>query len=105
MVNGDLYPVMRGQASDESGVLDLTTATSLQFRAKSGATLISGAAVADTPPIADADGVHHWNWHYVWTGADTSVNGTYDVELLVTWPSSKPQHFIGPTLVIQASKT
>jgi hypothetical protein len=105
MVQGDLYPPMRGQASDETGVLDLTTAASLQFRAKSGATTITGVAVADTPPITDADGVHHWNWHYVWAGADTSVIGTYDVELLVTWAGSKPQHFIGPTLAIIASKT
>ncbi len=96
---------MRGQASDETGVLDLTTAASLQFRAKSGATTISGVAEADTPPIADADGIHHWNWHYVWVGTDTSVIGTYSVALVATWAGSKPQHFIGPTLSIIADPT
>jgi hypothetical protein len=105
MTQGDLYPPMRGQASDETGVLDLTTASSLQFRAKSGATLVSGVAVADTPPIADADGIHHWNWHYTWVAGDTAVAGTYFVELLVTWAGAKPQHFVGPTLVIAVSNT
>lgn len=102
---GDLYPNVRGQASDSTGVLDLSTATSLQFRAKSGATLVSGAAVADTPPIADADGVHHWNWHYVLVGTDTTTVGTYDVELFVTWPSAKPQTFGGETIIVAARKT
>jgi hypothetical protein len=105
MVQGDLYPPMRGQASDETGVLDLTTAASLQFRMKSGATSVTGVAVADTPPITDADGIHHWNWHYIWVAGDTATVGTYFVELVATWAGSKPQHFIGPTLVIQASNT
>lgn len=105
MTNGDLYPPMRGQASDETGVLDLTTAASLQFRMKSGATLVTGTATADTPPIADADGIHHWNWHYGWTSGDTNTNGTYFCELVATWAGAKPQHFVGPTLTIQASNT
>jgi hypothetical protein len=102
---GDLYPNVRGQASDSTGVLDLTTATSLNFRMKSGATLVQGAAVADTPPITDADGVHHWNWHYVLVSGDTTTVGTYAVELLVTWPSAKPQTFGGETITIAARQT
>jgi hypothetical protein len=102
---GDLYPNVRGQASDSTGVLDLTTATSLQFRMKSGATVVSGAAVADTPSITDADGVHHWNWHYVLVGSDTGTLGTFDVELFVTWPSAKPQTFGGEQIIIAARKT
>lgn len=105
IVQGDRYPPLRGQASDETGVLDLTTASSLQVRLKSGATLVTGTPVADTPPITDADGIHHWNWHYAWGATDTSVIGIYACELKVTWPSALPQTFQGPTVEVVAPNT
>lgn len=83
----DTWPPIRGAASDQSGLLDLTTADSLKFLAKSGATLISGTAEALSPPEVDFDG-KEYNWRYVWADGDTAIAGDYEVELEITWDST-----------------
>jgi hypothetical protein len=108
MFAGDTYPAMRGEASDETGVLDLSTAVALEFMADSSAGTIHGTATAIHPPIADADGVHQWNWQYAWAAGDTANVGTYEVYLKVTWSSGPPAEVetFGPdTLEIIAAPT
>lgn len=111
MFQGDTWPPLRGEAKDETGVLDLTAAASLLARIRApnpsgGFFLISGAAVPDTPPIADEDGVHFWNWHYVWQTGDTAqIAADYNVELVVTWAVGEIQTYSGPTLAIVAPLT
>ena len=105
MTVGDTWPTLYGEASDETGVLDLSGTVSLQFRMKSGITLVTGSAVADWPAIPDADDEHFWNWHYVWQTSDTAVAGVYQVELKVTWASNEIQTFGGDTLTVVAAQT
>lgn len=79
----DTWPPLRGAASDDDGLMDLTLADSLKVLLKSGATLISGTAVAIALP-GDPDGM---NWSYTWHANDTAITGTYNVELEITWDS------------------
>lgn len=90
---GDTYPPLRGQASDETGSpLNLSLAASLAIRMVSPGHTITGACIAIQPPLADADGVHQWNWQYNWVAGDTANAGVYTVELIVTWDAGPPVH-------------
>lgn len=85
---------MRGQATDETGaVVDLTTAQALTMLAVMSTHTITGPAVAITPPIADPDGIHHWNWQYNFSVGDTAQAGNYDVYLQVTWAANEIEYF------------
>lgn len=81
----DTWPPLRGAAADEDGLMDLSAADSLRFIMKSGQTLVDGSATAIEPP--DEDG---FNWSYTWGTADTSVVGTYQAELEITWDAGPP---------------
>jgi hypothetical protein len=80
VAQNDTWPPVRGAASDEDGLMDLTTADWLKFIMKSGAVTVSGTATVIDPP--DADG---FNWQYTWAATDTAVIGTYDAELEIHW--------------------
>lgn len=91
---GATYPSLKGMASDSSGAaLDLSTALSLEVLCIGPTHTISGAAVAITPPEADPDGVHFWNWEYIFVAGDTDVAGTYNVYLKVTWTETEIEYF------------
>lgn len=83
---GDTWPPLRGLASDEDGPINMTTAGTVMFYAKSGATLISGTVVPLAAP--DVDG---FNWSYTFGAADTSIIGTYTVELEIQWNATRWQ--------------
>lgn len=83
---GDTWPPLRGLASDEDGPINMTTAGTVLFLAKSGATLISGTVV----PLAAPDG-DGFNWSYTWGATDTSIIGTYTVELEIQWNATRWQ--------------
>lgn len=85
----DNYPSISGVISDASGALNIFTAVSLKFLAKSGSTTITGVAVNDD----DGTTPNRGKWHYTWGGTDLAVAGTYQVEIEVTWPSSKVETF------------
>ena len=106
---GDTYPPLRGQAFDDSGVVDLSVAQSIQIRLKAKVqaadVTILGTAVADTPPVADPNGINSWNWHYNWKTTDTATVGLYDAELKVTWLSTAVQTFGGAQLQVLLPKT
>jgi hypothetical protein len=76
----DTWPPVRGAASDEDGLMDLTSADWLKFIMKSGAVSVSGTATVINPP--DADG---FNWQYVWQAGDTANTGDYSAELEIHW--------------------
>jgi hypothetical protein len=80
---GDTWPPLRGVASDEDGLIDLTQADYTLFYMKFSSTLISGTAIPIDPP--DEDG---FNWEYTWQDGDTDIVGTYVVELEVHWDDS-----------------
>jgi hypothetical protein len=104
MNKGDTWPPFKGEASDETGLLDLTVATALDFVATSPAHQITGTAVAIDPAEADADGIHHWNWKYEFQAGDTDETGTYEANLKVTWAPGQIETFPntgGPKLVIE----
>lgn len=88
MKAGDTWPPLRGQASDASGVLDLSTAVSLDVVLTSGTHQITGTATPIQPPIVDEEGT--WNWEYNWADGDTDNPGDYTVELKVVWSLGPP---------------
>jgi hypothetical protein len=83
---GDTWPPLRGLASDAAGPINMTTAGTVMFFAKSGSTLISGTIVPLAAP--DADG---FNWSYTWGTGDTNTVGTYNVELEIRWTANQYQ--------------
>lgn len=115
MIVGDTTPPLRGEVDDATGSpLNLSGAVSLTVHATynlglGGTATFTGPAVADWPAIADADGIHHWNWHYNFAAGDTAVAGDpYNVELVVVFDNGPPVHqqtFGGPSITIAARKT
>lgn len=98
---GDNYPSIAGTVADANGPVNISTAVSLKFVAKSGATTITGVAVKDDVGDVPTRGT----WHYVWITTDLAVAGTYQVEIEVTWPSSKVETFpslgtANPTFIV-----
>lgn len=83
----DTYPYLRGQAKDEEGLLDLSEADKVKVILKSGETVIEG-----TVEVLEGD-PEEMNWQYKWKAGDTSISGTYSVELEITWDegSSPPK--------------
>jgi hypothetical protein len=87
---GDTWPPLSGTVRDDEGItVPIAGASSLRFIAKSGSTVIAGAAVnlddGVTPELAGT-------WEYRWGAADTSVAGDYIGELEVKWDAvSTPQ--------------
>jgi hypothetical protein len=83
---GATSPPMRGQATDEDGQpVDLSVAEALTMLAVMTSHTITGAATAIQPPIADEDGIHHWNWQYDFIVGDTDKSGEYRLYLKVLW--------------------
>lgn len=98
MYVGDTFPEFKFQASDATGVLDLSTATSLAASFEGKSFTFSGAATAIQPAEADADGIHHWNAGYPFAAGDTADADTYDAYLTVTWTTGAIQTF-GPVVL------
>lgn len=105
----DTTPELKGEASDDTGVLDLSTALSLTMNAVGKSFQFSGAATAIQP--AEVDGSNSWNWGYPFA-AGTAVNhsdrdthnaDTYDIYLVVTWSAGNVQTFGPDTLQIKAA--
>lgn len=81
----DLLPVIQFTLTENGGAKDLTGATSATLKMRSGATTVSRAGV-----IAGGSG---GIVNVTFTGTDTAVNGAYEAEIEVVWPTSKPQTF------------
>jgi hypothetical protein len=76
----DTFPYLRGQAKDEEGPMDLTTADAIKVILSNGTSVIEGEVEVLDPP--DAEGM---NWQYKWAAGDTAEAGTYKTELEITW--------------------
>lgn len=102
LFQGDTWPVLKGQASDDTGVLDLSVAHTLTMEAIGTLGNIIGTAVAIQPAEADPDGIHHWNWKYTWVVGDTATIDSYAVYLKVVWdvPGTEIQTFGPDTLAV-----
>ena len=94
---GDTFPAVLLQVSDEtlavSGPLNLSTASSItvDFVGKKGTFTSPGTAI--WPPQSDPDGVHKWNLLAPLVAGDTAVADTYDIFVVVTWPTNNVQTF------------
>jgi hypothetical protein len=93
MQKGDTWPPLKGEAKDETGVLDLSGAAALELTVKSAGYLLTATPVAIWPAEADADGIHHWNWEYDFQEGDTDETGDYKVQLKVTWEPGHIERF------------
>jgi hypothetical protein len=94
MKNGDTWPPLRGEASDETGApVNLTGAVSRTVFAVCPTHTITGPATALWPAVPDADGEHLWNWEYDFVVGDTVVSDTYKTRLVVEWASGETQTF------------
>lgn len=105
----DTHPPLRGAASDETGLLNLTTASSLTVILRQKVTTgvptqVVGPAVAIQPPEADAGG-KLYNWRHLWAAGESAVPGDYDVMLKAIWDAAavppKVQYFPMGVLTIK----
>ena len=94
---GATWPPLRGQANDEFGnPVDLSTALELTMMAigpTHSITATVGNTTAIQPPMIDPDGVHKWNWQYMWVVGETDVAGIYHVYLKVVWTPTEIEFF------------
>lgn len=74
---GDTHPPITATLTDSAGAVDLTTADSVRFVMKSGATVVEGACTVTNAVAGEVE--------YDWAAGDTDVAGTYEVEFEVTW--------------------
>jgi hypothetical protein len=87
MKKGDLEPDLVISCRGADGTTpDLTTATSVQVVAR-----LEGASTAlfTRNATGDADG----NVTMAWQAGDTDTVGRMLIEVRVTWPGSKPEHY------------
>ena len=87
---GDTAPDIAGTVTDANGPVNISTATSLRFIAKSGSNpVIAGAATK----VDDGTTPLRGKWKYTWGASDLSIAGTWEVEIEVTWTSGKIETF------------
>ena len=85
MYRNDLKPDLVITLRDDNGPVDLTAATSTRVIARRDGTVLFTRAAASVTALGVVT--------TLWQTADTSVVGTIDVEVEVTWPGTKLQTF------------
>ena len=92
---GDTFPPLKVSVADEAGLVDLTTATSVELAARSGVNTINGTmTVIDPPETVDIDGVAtQVNARYDFTAGDTDTTGSFTIRVKVTWSAGEIEHF------------
>jgi hypothetical protein len=86
---GDTFPAISGTISDANGPVNIFAASSIRFIAKTGSTVIAGAATKiddNTVPLRG-------KWSYSWGPSDLLAAGTYTCELEVTWSTGVIETF------------
>lgn len=79
--NGDRYPALTAVLSDQSGVINLSTASKVKFIMKTGATTVEGEC--------SVVGATEGKVEYPWGSSDTTTNGTYEAEFKIEWAGGK----------------
>lgn len=104
---GDTYPDVYLSVSDETGVLDLSTAASIEVQFIGAKYEFSGAGAAVQPPTI-VDGVSY-NLSYAFAAADTSEADVYAIFAVVTWTTGTPNQVetfpTSDTLTVKALPT
>jgi hypothetical protein len=86
---GDTWPPITGTVSDANGVVDISSAASLRFIAKSGAFVIAGAA----ENLDDGQPANAGKWKYTWGANDLANAGEYECEIEITWSAGVIETF------------
>lgn len=89
---GDTTQDMTGTVTDANGPVNIFTAASIRFIAKSTTgsfPVIAGAAVK----IDDGTSPLRGKWRYVWGATDLANAAEYESELEVTWTTGKVETF------------
>lgn len=83
---GDTWPEMRLTASDITGLLPVKEAAKIEFTMKKvgGGATVTGVLTVIDPAEEDAEGEKR-NLKYKWAASDTSVAGTYELEIKIIW--------------------
>lgn len=103
MYVGDTYPDAKFQVSDESGVLDLSTAAAIEIHFIGTNYEFSGAGAAIHPPDTTTDPPLSLNLGYTFASSDTSEVDTYQPFVVVTWTTGKIETFAtGDELIVKA---
>jgi len=84
---GDTLPVLRRRFTDDSGgVIDLSAASSVNFRMRpigsNGEPTVEAAATIDDPAPSDPDDPQV---SYAWQAGDTAMAGTYEAEFEIVF--------------------
>jgi hypothetical protein len=105
MFTGDTYPAALLEISDETGVLDLSSASDIQVIWVGEEFTFFGAGVAIWPAEEDPDTIHNWNLTYDFADDDTSEVDVYTPYIVVTWSAGNIQTFIatGYSLTVEAA--
>jgi hypothetical protein len=102
----DTYPPILLQLSDETGVLNLSIATSTEVMFIGEEFEFSDPGVAIWPPQEDPDDVHFWNLQSNFATGDTENEDVYAIFVIVTWSTGNIQTFSTPdTLTIMKLPT
>jgi len=81
----DLRPIIQFTLSENGVAKNLTGATSATLKMRTGVTTVTRLGVISSP----ASGIVQ----ITFTGSDTAVNGVYQAEIEVIWPTGQPQTF------------
>lgn len=101
MYVGDTFPAALFQISDETGVLNLSSASSVQIIWVGDAFTFDGAGAPIWPAETDPDGVHEWNLSYSFAAGDTAHPDTYVPFIAVTWTTGNIQTFPATDYALQ----
>lgn len=82
---GDLRPIIVFSLTENGVAKNLTGATSATLKMRSGATTVTRAGVITNAAAGEVS--------VTFTGTDTAVNGAYEAEIEVIWPTNQPQTF------------
>lgn len=103
---GDSFPPILLQVSDETGVLDMSGATSLSVKFDGKTHQFTQTGVAIQPPTVDPDGIHTWNLQCNITTANTSQPDAYNIFVVVTWSAGEIETFAtGDVLTVLTAPT
>jgi hypothetical protein len=109
---GDTVPAFRGAASDENGLMNLSSADEVKLIAVplSGGEAIEGAVQVLNPPedVGDPSSAAGFNWRYILDADDTATTGSWQPWLKITWDSTSTPPEIefvksGDQIIIQAA--